>query len=72
MKPEFITALLVLVYLAGGTIGIALLVGWALKRFGAPGQPASRMPAPESKKQDWRKAGSASIPRSSHESARQQ
>jgi hypothetical protein len=71
MKPEFINALLVLVYLAGGTIGIALLMSWAMKRFGAPGQPASRMPAPESKKQDWRKAGGASIPRSNHESARQ-
>jgi hypothetical protein len=72
MKPEFINALLVLVYLAGGTIGITLLVGWALKRFGSPGQPSSKMPAPESKDQDWRKAGGASIPRSSRETARQQ
>ncbi len=29
-------SLLVLVYLVGGTLGIALLVGWALKRFGPP------------------------------------
>jgi hypothetical protein len=28
--------LLVVVYLVGGTLGIALLVGWALKRFGPP------------------------------------
>ena len=71
MNAEFFSLLLVPVYLVAGTAGIALLVGWALKRFGSPGQPASRMPAPESKKQDWRKAGGASIPRSNHESVRQ-
>jgi hypothetical protein len=29
-------SLLVLVYLVGGTLGIALMMGWALKRFGPP------------------------------------
>jgi hypothetical protein len=71
MNSGFISAFLVLAYLALGMIGIALLLSWALKRFGLPGQPSSKMPAPESKVQDWRKSGSASIPRSDHETARQ-
>jgi hypothetical protein len=36
VNSEFLNALLVLAYLAGGTVGIALLVGWLLKRFGSP------------------------------------
>lgn len=28
--------LLILAYLVIGTLGIALLVGWAIKRFGSP------------------------------------
>jgi hypothetical protein len=36
VNAEFTKALLVLVYLAGGTAGIALLVGWLLKHFGPP------------------------------------
>ena len=72
MNAEFFSLLLVPVYLVAGTAGIALLVGWALKRFGSPGQPSSKMPAPESKAQDWWTAGSASIPQPDHESARQQ
>jgi len=36
VNAEFVNGLLVLVYLAGGTLGVALLVGWAVKRFGSP------------------------------------
>lgn len=36
VNAEFPNALLLLIYLAGGTAGIALLVGWLLKRFGPP------------------------------------
>jgi nucleotide-binding universal stress UspA family protein len=41
---DFISGLLVLVYMLIGTVGIALLVGWALRRFGGPCQ-AFRRPA---------------------------
>ena len=47
MNPEFSNALLVLAYLALGMIGIALLLSWALKRFGWPELPSSIMSAPE-------------------------
>jgi hypothetical protein len=36
VNPDFVNALLVAAYLLGGTIGIALLAGWALKKFGKP------------------------------------
>jgi hypothetical protein len=36
MNPEFINELKVVAYLIVGTIGIAWLAGWALKRFGSP------------------------------------
>jgi hypothetical protein len=71
MKPEFANVLSVLVYFVAGSTGIALVVGWALKRFGSPRQPASKMPAPKSKESDWRRAGNVSTPRSDHDRARQ-
>jgi hypothetical protein len=71
MKPEFVNVVLVLAYFVAGSAGIALLVGWALKRFGSPGQPSSKSRAPKSKEQDCRKAGNVSTPRSDHERARQ-
>ena len=71
MKPEFVNVLLVLAYFVAGSASIALLVGWALKRFGSPGQASSKMPPPKSKQQDRRKAGNVSTPRSDHERARQ-
>jgi hypothetical protein len=33
---EYVNGLMVLAYLMSGTVGIALLSGWALKRFGRP------------------------------------
>lgn len=36
MNPEFVNLLKVLAYLIVGTVGIVLLAGWALKRFGPP------------------------------------
>lgn len=36
VESEFLNGLLLLAYLAVGTVGIALLVGWALKHFGPP------------------------------------
>jgi hypothetical protein len=36
MDAEFINELKVVAYLIVGTISIALLGGWALKRFGPP------------------------------------
>jgi hypothetical protein len=36
VNTEFINYLKVLAYLIVGTISIALLCGWALKRFGPP------------------------------------
>jgi hypothetical protein len=71
MKPEFVNVLLVLAYFVAGSAGIALLVSWALKRFGLPGQPSSKMPAPKSREQDCGKAGNVSTRRSDHERARQ-
>jgi hypothetical protein len=71
MNPKLINALLVLAYLTLGMIGIAFLLSWALKRFGWPKQPSSKMPAPESQEQEWRKADSASIPSSDRETERQ-
>jgi hypothetical protein len=50
MSAELV--LLVMVYLIGGTVGIALLVNWVLKRSGSLEQRCSKMPAPESKEED--------------------
>ena len=72
MNAEFVSLLFVPVYLLAGTAGIALLMNWALKRFGSPGQPSSKMAALKSKKHDWQKNGSVSPPRSDHERARPQ
>jgi hypothetical protein len=36
MNPENINVLKVIAYFVFGTLGFALLGGWALKRFGAP------------------------------------
>ena len=36
MNADFVSILLVPVYLIVGTAGIALLMGWAMKRFGSP------------------------------------
>ena len=36
MRLEFVNGLKVVAYLLFGTISIALLAGWALKRFGPP------------------------------------
>jgi len=36
MNLEFVNLLQVVAYLTVGTIGIALLAGWILKRFGPP------------------------------------
>jgi hypothetical protein len=56
VNAEFIGFLSLLLYFFGGTASIALLLNWALKRFGSPGQPSSRT-VPASKEQDSRKAG---------------
>jgi hypothetical protein len=34
MNPEFANGLIVLVYLILGTVSIAVIMGWALRRFG--------------------------------------
>ena len=36
MDPDFVHLLMVTAYLIVGTIGIARLLGWALKRFWPP------------------------------------
>jgi len=36
VDPELVSLLEVVAYLILGTIGIALLAGWAMKRFGPP------------------------------------
>jgi len=36
MSHEFANVVRVLAFMIGGTIGIALLAGWALKRLGPP------------------------------------
>jgi hypothetical protein len=36
VNSDFINLLKVLIYLIGGFVGILLLAGWALKRFGPP------------------------------------
>lgn len=36
MDPDTLDTLKVLAYLVVGTLGMALLGGWALKRFGPP------------------------------------
>jgi hypothetical protein len=36
VNPELVNLLKVVAYLIVGTIGIAWLAGWALKRFGPP------------------------------------
>jgi hypothetical protein len=36
MDTDFVNLLMVAAYLIAGTVGIALLVGWALKRFCPP------------------------------------
>ena len=36
MDPELVDLLKVVAYLILGTVGIALLAGWAMKRFGPP------------------------------------
>jgi hypothetical protein len=36
MDPELVNLLKVVAYLILGTVSIALLAGWAMKRFGPP------------------------------------
>jgi hypothetical protein len=36
MDPDLVNLLKVVAYLILGTVGIALLIGWALKWFGSP------------------------------------
>lgn len=39
MNADFVNLLLILVYLIFGTLGIALLAGWALKHFDRQHEP---------------------------------
>jgi flagellar biogenesis protein FliO len=39
MSTDYLQLLLVVIYLMSGTLGIVLLVGWVLKRFGPPKKP---------------------------------
>jgi hypothetical protein len=34
MNPDFVNGLIVVAYLFFGTLSIAVVIGWALKRFG--------------------------------------
>ena len=50
MNPEFANGLIVLVYLILGTVSIAVLMSWALKRFGPPKQGGSQPAGREEQK----------------------
>jgi hypothetical protein len=41
MNEDFLNDLLIVVYLLAGTASIVLAGGWALKKIGPPGKPAS-------------------------------
>lgn len=44
MNAEFVNVLTVLVYFLFGTVGIVLLIGWALKHFGTAKREAGHKP----------------------------
>jgi hypothetical protein len=50
MNTSYLQLLLVVIYLMSGTIGVVLLVGWALKRFGPPKQGGSQPAGREEQK----------------------